>query len=292
MDSQNLLVPLLSPEYITGFVDGDGCFSIIKAESSKNQVRFAFVISQHKRSEQVLYKFKDYFGCGNVHNTSGDMMEFRVESEKDLVEKILPFFEKFPLQSSKKDNLVKFSKRFLENFNLQEMYSFDFDKYNQDLYKHPDWFAGFFDADGCFYSSVTGGRLRPQALIVLKIEDKKLLVKLQNYYNIGTTYARGQDPNELSKEGKSVKKIAKYFVFQVSKFEELQILINCLYINGFESRLHTTKKESLTCFKQVIILWKEYVAISRQLPKEERGKIKAQYLDKINHYREIMNKFQ
>lgn len=290
-DTQYTLVPLLSPEYITGFVDGDGCFSIIEAPSSKNQERFAFVISQNKRSEEVLHKFKEYFGCGYVHKTSADMMEFRVGNQKDLVEKILPFFEKYPLQSSKKANLAKFSNKLLENYNLQEKYYFDYDKYNQDLYKHPDWLAGLFDADGCFYGSVTGGRLRPQALLVLKIEDKQLLVKLQNNYQIGQTYARGQDPDELTKE-KSIKKLAKYFVFQVSKFEELQILINYLYINDSESRLQTTKKQSLAYFRQILSLWKEDVSIRRELPKEKRDKIKAQYLEKINHYREVMNKFK
>lgn len=112
----------ISEQWMTGFTDGEGTFHI---GISKNptmklgfQVLLEFVITQHKRDEQLLNKIKNYFKVGVVRhsNSRGDILCYRVRSRKHLREVILPFFEKNGLQTQKKFDFQKFK----QVFNLME----------------------------------------------------------------------------------------------------------------------------------------------------------------------------
>lgn len=89
----------LTDDWIIGFVDGDGCFKIVK--TSSNEKRYCFVVSQDKRSVDVLYALKQKFGCGSVNKAGGNMREYRVTKKEELAKVILPFFERHPLKTEK-----------------------------------------------------------------------------------------------------------------------------------------------------------------------------------------------
>jgi hypothetical protein len=97
----------LNPYYVTGLVDGEGSFyvGILPRKLGKVdfEVRPSFSLSQHKRNRSLLFKLKEYFGCGTIRFSKKDQTyKFEVRSLKDLKEKILPHFEKFPLEGEKK----------------------------------------------------------------------------------------------------------------------------------------------------------------------------------------------
>ena len=71
----------LTPNWIVGFVDGDGSFLIQPSGPSK---RFCFIVSQDKRSVNVLYAIKDFFKCGNVHKAGNNMRQYKVTNKKLL----------------------------------------------------------------------------------------------------------------------------------------------------------------------------------------------------------------
>jgi len=102
----------LSAEWITGFVDGEGCFhvGINKHLEMKagHQVLPEFTVVQHKRDVQLLYGLKAFFGCGIVRRNHEDRMAYRVRGQKQLLESILPFFVKHPLKSKKRLDFIKF----------------------------------------------------------------------------------------------------------------------------------------------------------------------------------------
>lgn len=60
-------------------------------------VLLKFQITQHIRDSLLLKKIIDYLECGYfreiVKNNEG---KFEVESLKDVIEKIIPFFNKYP----------------------------------------------------------------------------------------------------------------------------------------------------------------------------------------------------
>lgn len=92
--------------YITGFADGEGCFSVSFNRRAKLktgiEVRPSFSIAQNKRSLQVLKDIHTYFGCGAIRFSKHDQMyQYEVRSISDLQKRIIPHFKKYPLQTSK-----------------------------------------------------------------------------------------------------------------------------------------------------------------------------------------------
>lgn len=59
-----------------------------------SQVQLRFRISQHDRS--LLDLIRQYLSCGTIQ-TSSKTKEFIVTSNKDIVNFIIPFFNKYPL---------------------------------------------------------------------------------------------------------------------------------------------------------------------------------------------------
>ena len=102
----------LHAEWITGFVDGEGCFhvgiSTHRDMKAGFQVLPEFTVVQHERDVQILYALKDYFGCGVVRVNHDDRMAYRVRAIKNLRENIVPFFMKHPLKTKKNVDFRKF----------------------------------------------------------------------------------------------------------------------------------------------------------------------------------------
>src|SRR3989338_5280793 len=104
--------------YITGFVDGEGCFSVT-IQRSKNvrlgiQVIPEFHVSQHQNRTEVLLEIKRKFGCGYIKpNDPGNPKDltsvYVVSNIKDLRRKVIPFFKKFPIISIKRLDFEKFA---------------------------------------------------------------------------------------------------------------------------------------------------------------------------------------
>ncbi len=119
--------------WITGFVDGEGCFSvsIIKNNTTKSgwQIFPEFIITQGEKSLKALKMIKNYFKCGNIFinnrydNHNENLYRFCVRSINDLKEKIIPFFLKNKLLTLKRKDFKLFSEIIdimLEKKHLQE----------------------------------------------------------------------------------------------------------------------------------------------------------------------------
>jgi len=104
--------------WIVGFVDGEGCFSVsvFKNRTSKNgfQVMPEFVVTQGQKSLEVLEDIKSFFGCGAIFvnrrydNHKENIYRYCVRSLKDLNEIIIPFFKQHQLKTSKKHDFAIF----------------------------------------------------------------------------------------------------------------------------------------------------------------------------------------
>ena len=90
----------INPYWVSGFVDGDGCFYISLTNNSTG-VGLVFKITQHIRDTDLLKELVNYFDCGRYSLSSPEAGDFIVTKFEDIYTKILPFFNKYPLQGSK-----------------------------------------------------------------------------------------------------------------------------------------------------------------------------------------------
>jgi hypothetical protein len=88
-------------------VDGEGCFYIntkkAKGYLTGYQVIMSFSICQHVKDELLLSKFIDYLGCGKIEKASTRPNEVTFVTYKfsDIRDKIIPFFQNYPLHGIK-----------------------------------------------------------------------------------------------------------------------------------------------------------------------------------------------
>jgi hypothetical protein len=103
-----------NPYWLTGFVDGEGCF-YIKPRKGKSslQERFYlfFRLSQHSKDIILMNNISKYLNCGLIEmSTTKKMARFVVDKFSDNMDKIIPFFEKYPLLSIKRLDFQDFCK--------------------------------------------------------------------------------------------------------------------------------------------------------------------------------------
>ena len=94
----------IEPEWFAGFTSAEGCFTIKISESQTHslgyKIQLVFLITQHSRDSDLIKLFIIYLECGYVYKnreTSG----FYVTKFKDIVEKIIPFFQKYKIRGVK-----------------------------------------------------------------------------------------------------------------------------------------------------------------------------------------------
>jgi len=92
----------LDPFFVTGFTDAEGCFIILilKDPNNKNKwtVKTRFTIGLHRKDRQILELIKTYFGeVGTISSQDKESVQYRVGSLKEINEKIIPHFNKYPL---------------------------------------------------------------------------------------------------------------------------------------------------------------------------------------------------
>lgn len=132
----------MNDQNILGFTDAEGSFSfsiysynnqniptqtthsIINSEKltldTKKNVNFVFKITQTGSEVKFLNKLVDFFGCGKVFLTqnkdsSSELFKgyYTVNRREDLINIILPFFNKNELQTIKKYSFERFSRAIL-----------------------------------------------------------------------------------------------------------------------------------------------------------------------------------
>lgn len=116
---------LIKIGWVTGFVDGEGCFSIgfVRQPDRTNrkgyrtgfQVFYKFVVTQGQKSISALHELRDFFGIGQIYlnkrhdNHKEHLCNYVVLRKEYLIDVIIPFFRKYPLRSAKKNDFEKFA---------------------------------------------------------------------------------------------------------------------------------------------------------------------------------------
>ncbi len=111
--------------WVIGFVDGEGCFSIGFVRQSDRtgrrgyktgyQVSHEFAVTQGASSVECLHELREFFGVGQVlanrrfDNHREHLYRYVVRRREDLLETIIPFFQRSPLHTAKRLDFQKFA---------------------------------------------------------------------------------------------------------------------------------------------------------------------------------------
>jgi hypothetical protein len=110
--------PVISREflsaYISGYADGEGCFSISIAPRATLavgwEVRPSFSVSQNRDRAEVLRALQDHFGCGSIRPDRSDKtLKWETRKLDEIVERVVPHFIRYPLLSAKQLDFERFA---------------------------------------------------------------------------------------------------------------------------------------------------------------------------------------
>jgi hypothetical protein len=120
--------------WVAGFVSGEGSFniSIGKSPNTKTgyKVGLRFQITQHSRDAELLKLLIDYFNCGGYYSGQNqEIGNYIVSDVSEISDKIVPFFEKYPILGNKELDFSDFyialnliqNKKHLEEFGLEQI---------------------------------------------------------------------------------------------------------------------------------------------------------------------------
>jgi hypothetical protein len=100
--------------YISGYVDGEGCFTVSISPRAKLlarwEVRPSLSVSQNRDRAEVLHALQTYFGCGSIRPDRSDKtLKWETRRLEDLLERVIPHFVRFPLLSGKRLDFERFA---------------------------------------------------------------------------------------------------------------------------------------------------------------------------------------
>lgn len=294
----NHLNDILDPNWVSGFVDAEGCFSLIIEISKTKKVNLSFEINLHEKDIDILDKIKYFFGIGTVyHRPIKKIAVYRVTNINYIKNYIIPHFFNYPLISKKwadfllwtkvveiifnKDHLTEqgffkilsyyasinrgISKKVLEHYpDILPVYR---PVINLPKNLNPNWVSGFVAGDGGF------------SIYVRPAIDHVLSEKVYCRFHVA----------QHSKDQELIKLFIKFFdcgtvnVRYIPRCDYIVQDINCLYkliIPHFDTYpLLTIKHKDYLCFKECIKL----IALKQHLTIEGLNKIKSLNLEMNNN---------
>jgi hypothetical protein len=114
----------MSPENLSGYITGEGCFYVESGYDKKyrlrHRIRPAFCIEVRDDDREILESVKQIIGCGNIYELDFGRykgyeskkwrphVKLRVSNFNDISKRVVPFFEKYPLFGTKRRSFEVF----------------------------------------------------------------------------------------------------------------------------------------------------------------------------------------
>jgi LAGLIDADG endonuclease len=275
-DSINYYSNKINPNWITGFIDAEGCFSIIIeiSDITKWRVRTSFEINLHIKDVGILYKIQSFFGVGAVYLRGyKNISVYRVSNIEYLRDIIIPHFNKYPLITQKSIDFYLWSKVILIILNKEHLnksgfltiltYYASINKgiskkvlkyypnikpvkrisFNLPYCLNPFWVSGFVSGDGGFSiiirssnSYILKQQISCKFHIAQHIRDIKLMNLFINFFNCGALYVRSNNSSKRCE-----------FVVQ-----EINLLLSKIIPHFDLYPIFNLKNKDYICFKKVL----------------------------------------
>jgi len=98
----------ISEEYIAGFVDGEGCFSLTMRKDKGRYLywKALFAIELREDDSQILKIIQEFFNCGSILFNSRGVVRYQITDSAVLLNTIVPFFSKYSLIGKKGSDFI------------------------------------------------------------------------------------------------------------------------------------------------------------------------------------------
>ena len=113
---ENTWLKMVPPEkgyYFAGFTDGEGSFNVSLRKRDDHsigwQVVLTFNVSQ--KESYILSQLKKTLGCGRLQFRRDGVCYFVVSNPRSIMERVIPFFEKFSFLSQTKQKNFRIFKQ-------------------------------------------------------------------------------------------------------------------------------------------------------------------------------------
>jgi hypothetical protein len=105
----------LDPWFVTGLAEGEGCFCVSFAIRPRLRVgleaRPSFSLSLNERDRRLLEELQAFFDCGWIRESRSDRtFKYEVRSAGELLDRVVPHFEAYPLRGVKRRSFSGFAR--------------------------------------------------------------------------------------------------------------------------------------------------------------------------------------
>lgn len=182
----------LAPWWVSGIIDSEGNFSILVQKTKNGQkITLAFKVTQKEHSMGILLDLQKYFGCGNIYidNRKENAYKFSVNKIDDIINKVIPHLDRYPLFTSKNLDYLDFrkvallmkdklhlNKEVMDNIlliksNMNSKRSFEqrwsYLKGSEPINLTNEWVQAFVDGEGSFQFLIMNAMSRGKPYIAL-----------------------------------------------------------------------------------------------------------------------------
>ena len=105
---------MLTPDYIVGLTDGEGCFLVQIRTDCRIVLRY--FITQRFDNVGLLHKVNEFFKVGYVYrkfqgnDKKKTTFVYEVTKQNDIQNVIIPFFKNYPLEGVKLESFKRFAR--------------------------------------------------------------------------------------------------------------------------------------------------------------------------------------
>lgn len=237
----------LNPWFLSGFIDGEGCFRISLTKVNRAlgwRVQLFFQITLHTKDKALLESVRDFLGVGQIQASGKNLIQYRIQTFDELAI-LIKHLENYPLITQKRADYELFKKAYelvlkkdhLNKVGLNKIVSLKASlnlglsvllkeafpgiipaaRFTNFSVSIPDcnWISGFASAEGCFMVGLaksalysTGYQVYLTFIITQHIRDELLMKCLIDYFGYG----------RLSRK-------RNVYEFQVSKFSDVENIL-------------------------------------------------------------------
>lgn len=248
--------------WLTGVIDGDGCFYFAKTKNGS--WTFSFQIAQSSYNLRLLYFIKSKLKIGSISIIDKNSMAvYRIRNRTHIIKYILPIFDANPLLTSKFFKYQIFKKSILianaPNFTLEEKNSLLLNLKLKSM-KLPDnyisptwagisykfmskndalkiaskaWLVGFVEAEGSFYIVKKTSKRLTHAFEVTQKLDPIVLKAIALIFDLKVTKKKTYF-TVVTTNSKAIKKISNYFFKTMKGMKALEFRIWARSLNKKE----------------------------------------------------------